>query len=166
MKNEDLQKLKFILEDFENQTTNVQEYPINKLKEYVDAFQNEVLNKDSLIEKVYEAWENNNNQKNDYQKMLVKNQIIDYIKGNNKEFKLLIWYFKDNHQPFFIDLLPVDKEEIIYNDTLKSFFNDFPCDYHVLKENISEVEAIILKKQIVYYYHVLGLPLLNYKEMK
>lgn len=166
MKHGDLQKLKFILEEeTRSKRQNFQELSLNELGEYVSKCKKEKQNKDQLINSVYRMWENDYQEKTKYQKMVVKNQIIDYIKGRDMNYRLMMWYFKDNQQPFYIDAKPISSKEGFNDNTLKSLIEEFNCDKIVLKNKISEVEALKLKKQIVYYYYVLGRPLINHKEM-
>lgn len=166
MKQEDLQKLKYILEgEIKEKPLNSQMFKIN-IRDYIPIFQVCESNKDKIIDQAYKLWEKENINKTNYRKMIVKNQIIEYVKGTGRNYQLMLWYFKDNQTPFYIDIKKTDDLKTINNQNLQAIINDYDCDYHVLKEQISEVEAIKLKKQIVYYYHVLGLPLLNHKEMK
>ncbi|QWC00273.1 hypothetical protein KHQ88_01510 [Mycoplasmatota bacterium] len=165
MKYEDIQKLNFILED-DDQTKEGFTNQLSKkeLDQYLKSSRKNT-SKEKMAEHVFHLWEKDHEHKSSYEKMMVKNSIINQLKNGDKHYVLMVWWFVDNGKPFFIDIKHETSINEITNTELQTILETKQCEYTILKKNLSELKAEVLKKQIIYYYHVKGLALMNHKEL-
>ncbi|MGE4571239.1 MAG: hypothetical protein AB7E09_00630 [Candidatus Izemoplasmatales bacterium] len=155
-----VKKINILIDDYDLNETHISTLSEDQLKNLYDLCINS--SKD-LVEEMYLLWKNKQVHVDGYTSLIVKNQISKFIKGKGKNYSIYLWYFLSDEQPYYIELR---KNRIVkLSDTMLSIINDYPSNSILIKDNLSEMKAQKIKKQIEYFSFISNIHLIREEEV-
>ncbi|KFZ26197.1 MAG: hypothetical protein KQ78_01548 [Candidatus Izimaplasma bacterium HR2] len=93
------------------------------------------------------------------------NQILDYVNSINKIYCVYVWFIntEEGKSPFYVGKGKKHRAQNIKNRSKEFLYiiNEFDCDYEIIKEGLSEHQALVTENEFINYFRSKGANLVN-----